>query len=110
MKMGKGGGILICNNIRDPLSMATRLAGNSNHASKGCYFPVDPPRLAEPAPANPKFYENKAPKTIAFFIRFGKAASHYHSIVKLAAYLKANPPGDQALSNFFKSGSLAKTA
>jgi hypothetical protein len=103
MRKGKGGGVLICNTKLDPLSRVTDLVGNACHASEGCKFDLSPPAMAERPPYDDG--KQKAPNDPylrAYRDWFAKAAIHYHSITKLAAYLAENDPGGRRLSDFFK--------
>jgi hypothetical protein len=100
MRKGNGGGIVIVNARLDPLSLATRLAGNCSHATSSRHefsldtepYGVKPPSLPS-TPTQDQF--------VSFLSWLGAAAGHYHSITGLARFLERNDPGGMMLSGFF---------
>lgn len=101
MRKGMGGGILCVNARLDPLSLATKLAGNDTHASdENHYIHVETWKMDAPPqiPAQPTAKEQGA-----FNAWFLKAAGRYHSMDNLYLALCSNYPGNERLSSFFSS-------
>ncbi len=91
------GDILCVNSTLDPLSLATKLAGNRDHSTKGYIMvntlrPTPPPQVSNP-PENAEIGQ--------FTTWFLGACRRYHGMVELCNALMNEDPGNRLLSSIF---------
>jgi hypothetical protein len=99
MRKGMGGGILCVNSRLDPLSLATKLAGNESHAKGPDYYiRVETWMMDPPPPMSPTPTPNEQGAFNGWFV---KAAGRYHSMDNLYMALMSKFPGNTKLKHFF---------